>query len=337
MSIDNQPMNVYWSGKRTKTSNTFKITDKGSVAEYTDLPSSGNQKGDKYEVTDDGSDYIWDGSAWSRLGAEKYAYEDIVNMPDFALDTNVVHKTDDENIAGVKTLESNPKVSNDSPGITLTRTGDDNTNASTILSFNKSQSTVLTCVVNDSENTSLNLRYNKSTAPSKGASIGLNSGGSFSFKAQKGNNSTAYLLVGDGDGSLQWNGQEIQTASDARLKTEVSLVPDAVLDAWGAVQWGQFQFLASVNAKGLDNARHHVGLIAQDVKEVFKNNALDACAYGILCHVDRPETEESPAVEMWTIRYAEALAMEAACQRRRADRLEARIAALEALVGGGRQ
>ena len=97
-------------------------------------------------------------------------------------------------------------------------------------------------------------------------------------------------------------------------------MPDAVLDAWGDVGWGQFQFLEAVGEKGA-SARLHLGLIAQRVKAVFEARGLDACQYGILCY----NKEE----DVWMVRYTEALAMEAAFQRRRADRLEARIAALE--------
>lgn len=122
------------------------------------------------------------------------------------------------------------------------------------------------------------------------------------------------------DGTLTWNGQNIQTSSDERLKTTLSSVPDAVLDAWEDVQWGEFQYLDAVERKG-ESARLHLGLIAQRVKAVFEAHGLDACPYGILCYEEKED--------LWTVRYAEALAMEAACQRRRADRLEARIAALE--------
>lgn len=127
-------------------------------------------------------------------------------------------------------------------------------------------------------------------------------------------------LIGKPDGTLTWNGQAIQTSSDERLKTSLSPVPDDVLDAWGEVQWGQFQYLDAVERKG-ESARLHLGLIAQRVKAVFEERNLDACEYGILCY----EEEE----DLWTVRYTEALAMEAVFQRRRADRLEARVAALE--------
>lgn len=127
------------------------------------------------------------------------------------------------------------------------------------------------------------------------------------------------------DGTFTWGGNAIQVASDERLKTPLSSVPDNVLDAWEAVNWGQFQFLKAVERKG-ESARLHLGLIAQRVKSVFESRGLDACRYGILCH----DTDQ----DLWMVRYEEALAMEAACQRRRADRLEARIAALEERLNG---
>lgn len=132
--------------------------------------------------------------------------------------------------------------------------------------------------------------------------------------------STYKQLLGKPDGTLTWGGQSIQTSSDERLKTPLSKVPDEVLDAWEAVELGQFKFLSAIDCKG-DASRLHLGLIAQKVKAVFDDRGLDACEYGILCY----EEEE----DLWMVRYTEALAMEAVCQRRRADRLEARIAALE--------
>ena len=136
------------------------------------------------------------------------------------------------------------------------------------------------------------------------------------------------IIAAHPDGTFTWDGQNIQVSSDERIKTPLSAVPDAVLDAWGDVQWGQFQYLEAVAEKG-EAARLHLGLIAQRVKVAFEARGLDACAYGILCHEERPATDEEPAVDLWMVRYAEAQAMEAAFQRRRADRLEARIAALE--------
>lgn len=174
-----------------------------------------------------------------------------------------------------------------------------------------------------------------------------------------------------GRNGRRWGNVYVETGSistsDERVKESVSAVPDEVLDAWGRVGWGQFRFRDAVAAKG-DGARVHAGLVAQRVKEAFEAAGLDATRYGLLCHdsweaqperwdewdevveparVDAggsyvPERTErrralaSPAVEagdVWSVRYEEALAMEAAWQRRRADRLEERIARLERRLG----
>ncbi len=175
--------------------------------------------------------------------------------------------------------------------------------------------------------------------------------------------------------------------SDAREKTSLEIIPDAVLDAWGDVQFGQYQMLEAVKLKG-DAARVHSGLVAQQVHEIFSARGLDAHRYGLLCYdeweaapekvevtktlispavyeqilveeavyeedhgvpelvkdaVDKdgklitPEVFEeqrqvTPAVEAgsrYGIRYEEALCLEAAYQRRRMARIEARLAALE--------
>ena len=151
--------------------------------------------------------------------------------------------------------------------------------------------------------------------------------GVFRLYSRDGNGT--YGLIANGS-SLQWNGSEIQTASDERLKQGFSELPDAVLDAWGKVEWGQFKFRDAAQEKGAEKARWHSGLIAQRVRAVFEYAGLDACQYGILCHEQREASEDGDAVDLWMVRYAESQAMEAAWQRRRADRLEARIAALEA-------
>ncbi len=164
--------------------------------------------------------------------------------------------------------------------------------------------------------------------------------------------------------------------SDERFKDNVKSYSDEVLQAWGEVEFVNFQFKDSLKKKG-PNARIHSGLLAQRVIEVFNRHGLDASKYGLLCY-DEWETEdydeeviESPeqfgpvkvidkpasgdeseqyhfeiqkikdAVytkvhhhkdggDLYGIRYEEALCLEAAYQRWRANKLEERIAALEA-------
>lgn len=151
--------------------------------------------------------------------------------------------------------------------------------------------------------------------------------------------------------------------SDANEKQAIEAYPDAVLDAWGKVEFRQFLFNDAVEKKGIDNARIHSGMIAQQIVEVFNKHGLDATKYALLCYdkwddeyetveivdsdavLDDEGNEVTPAKthledrfvtaagDRYGIRYSEALCLEAAYQRRRADRIEARLAALEAKLG----
>lgn len=148
-----------------------------------------------------------------------------------------------------------------------------------------------------------------------------------------------------GASSLRWANLYISASavstSDEREKTSVSGVPDAVLDAWAGVDFVQFKFRDAVAEKGVVRARLHSGLVAQRVAEAFSSRGLDASAYGLFCYdewdaepevLDQNGEQARPGREagnLYSLRYEEALCMEAAYQRRRADRAEARIAALE--------
>ena len=157
-----------------------------------------------------------------------------------------------------------------------------------------------------------------------------------------GSNNTVTL----GSASLLW--KEIFSSSgtintsDERLKDNITPIPDEVLNAWEDVGWYQFRFKDSIAKKG-ENARTHCGLIAQRIKEVFERHNLDAFKYGLICYdewdaQDEVVDENGEILEeaiakgsRYSLRYEEALCMESAYQRRRADRLEERIEALEKL------
>ena len=57
----------------TKSEIDTKLTSgmhyKGSVATVSQLPASGNEVGDFYNVTATGENYAWDGSAWDLTGS----------------------------------------------------------------------------------------------------------------------------------------------------------------------------------------------------------------------------------------------------------------------------
>jgi hypothetical protein len=128
----------------------------------------------------------------------------------------------------------------------------------------------------------------------------------------------------------------IQT-SDERMKQQIATTPDAVLDAWGDVEWKQYKFNDSVKDKG-ENARLHSGVIAQQIEAIFASHGLNAFAYGLIGHdihealLDENGNEIEPSIDQYSVRYDECLAMEAAYQRRRADRLEHRLEQLEKRV-----
>jgi len=153
--------------------------------------------------------------------------------------------------------------------------------------------------------------------------------------------------------------------SDERKKESIEKISDDLLDAWGEISFVDFQFKDAVGLKGSEKARIHAGVVAQRVRDIFEKKGLDASRYAFFCHdewdaqPEETETEEilvqeavldkdgniivpekretkttvtrqaQDAGDAYGIRYEEALCIEAAYQRRRADRLEARIAALE--------
>src|SRR5690606_29633088 len=116
--------------------------------------------------------------------------------------------------------------------------------------------------------------------------------------------------------------------SDEREKADIGDIPDEWLDAWGDVEWGRYKWQAAIADKG-DGARWHVGLIAQRVRDAFTGRGIDPFAIGLLCYDSWNKADGIKAGDRYGLRYEEALTMEAAWQRRRADRIEARLDAPE--------
>lgn len=122
--------------------------------------------------------------------------------------------------------------------------------------------------------------------------------------------------------------------SDRDHKEQIGDVPDAVLDAWAEVNYSVFKFKDAVSAKGTD-ARWHIGLVAQDIKEAFERRGLDATDYGLLCYDEWPETPEvrddngdvvshyQAAGSSWGIRPDECQFLELALMRREINRIKA--------------
>lgn len=130
------------------------------------------------------------------------------------------------------------------------------------------------------------------------------------------------------------------STSDERVKTDIDFVSEDILDAWDSINWIQFRMKDAVSEKG-EHARLHTGLIAQHIDSAFKSHNLDASRYGLFCY-DEWKGEEDlhddkgnviykgvKAGDIYSVRYEEALCMEAAWQRRENARLKKRIADLE--------
>lgn len=145
-------------------------------------------------------------------------------------------------------------------------------------------------------------------------------------------------------------------SSDERLKQDIEEVPEDVFKAWARVSFKQYRFKEAVASKG-DEARKHVGLIAQHILAAFEAEGLDATDYGIVCHdswddqyvdeqvidteavfdengnVVTPEKSHTEkrfvkaAGDVWAVRYEEALALETAYQRWRLSKIEAALEA----------
>ena len=158
--------------------------------------------------------------------------------------------------------------------------------------------------------------------------------------------------------SVVYAGTGAINTSDETTKQQIGHIPDTWLDAWGDVEWVRFKFNDAVADKG-DDARWHVGLIAQRVRDVFANHDIDAFQIGLLCwdewdEVTEPIKEEVDEIGLdgiptgekikvetgehrvvlaagsrFSLRYEEALAMEAAYQRRWMEALSTRLAVLE--------
>ncbi|WP_275075952.1 tail fiber domain-containing protein [Providencia rettgeri] len=122
-----------------------------------------------------------------------------------------------------------------------------------------------------------------------------------------------------GSSAYVWSGGFTQTAfqvtSDKREKESITRVTDVILDAWSKVNYVMYKLKDSVASKG-EEARVHVGVIAQDIKEAFESSGLNPFELGILCY--------DKDVDKYSVRYEEMLCLEAAYMRRELSRIKSR-------------
>ena len=150
-----------------------------------------------------------------------------------------------------------------------------------------------------------------------------------------------------GSAAHKWSQVFASTAaistSDERQKEDIQEYPDELLDAWEEINWVQFKFKDSVKEKG-DNARIHAGLIAQRIASVFERHGIDPAHYGLYCYNEwegqepvlgyggQVDMEGWEAGNVYSVRYEECFAIEAAMQRRKAQRLEERLLNIERML-----
>ena len=140
--------------------------------------------------------------------------------------------------------------------------------------------------------------------------------------------------------------------SDRNAKTSIENIDNNILEAWDKVSLVSFKFKDAVEKKG-DNARTHIGYIAQDIQEELNKYGIDACEYGLFCYnswdaqeeksheeertdqkgntktvkvIDTPARE---AGEIYGLRYIECLVVECAYLRKKNKELDDRITELE--------
>jgi hypothetical protein len=111
-----------------------------------------------------------------------------------------------------------------------------------------------------------------------------------------------------GSSNFRWRtvyaGTGTINTSDANLKQDVEDLDAAELSVATAIKGliKKFRFMDAVAAKG-DNARIHVGVIAQEVEQAFMNAGLDPRRYGMFCEDDMED-----GTKRLGIRYDELLA-----------------------------
>lgn len=151
-------------------------------------------------------------------------------------------------------------------------------------------------------------------------------------------NRWSVVVAGTGTINTSDGRQKTSPITLGDLSESLASNDDAILDAWGDVSVIAFKWLQSISEKGEDTARWHIGVIAQQVRDAFQNHGIDATKFGLLCHDRWEEQTENvngknvvikESGDIWSIRPDQCAWLEAAYQRRRSDRLEARIAKIE--------
>jgi len=128
-----------------------------------------------------------------------------------------------------------------------------------------------------------------------------------------------WIVSDNSAGNVVFSGT-VAGSSDERLKGGIATIPDKTLDAWSKVDWRQYRYKA--DGAG---APVHFGVVAQHVSSCLAEGGVNPSGYALI--ENKALTEGGK--DEWAVYYQEAFALEAAYQRRRADKAEERIADLE--------
>jgi len=109
---------------------------------------------------------------------------------------------------------------------------------------------------------------------------------------------TVYATTGAINTSDEREKQQIRALTAAEQRVAVAL--KSLVKA--------FKFTSAVQTKGDDNARIHVGVIAQEVIAAFQAENLDPMRYGIVCYDQWDAEDDRPAGDRYGVRYEELLA-----------------------------
>lgn len=103
-----------------------------------------------------------------------------------------------------------------------------------------------------------------------------------------------------GDAARYWSGGHTQTAfvvvSDKFEKTTPVPISEAEKRVAKKLQSliCKFKYLSAVELKGYDNARDHIGMLAQDLEQAFRDERLDPHKYAMFCSNTWYEYEGQP-------------------------------------------
>jgi len=120
------------------------------------------------------------------------------------------------------------------------------------------------------------------------------------------------------------SGGSYTTTSDGNLKTDITPISEQERAVALELQKNlkRFKFKDAVAEKGFDEARYHLGCIAQEVEQIFRDKGLDPFKYSMIGFDTwyegiNPETQELEIAyvptsgytkkELYSIRYSELL------------------------------